>query len=228
MKIAILSWGSLIESGVQRGIRIVGGWNSGGPNLPIEFSRISQSGSRQKCLTLVIDELNGSDCPTHYAISSFKNLNIALMNLRVIENITLTYSIGYVNLISGAERGWARQNTPSSCDRIKEWAQTNQFDAVIWTSLLPNFEKILQIPFTTADAVNYVKSLAEPYQTDARSYILKTPMQVMTPVKSILMRDWMGENALAQSVVNSALAEEDTPRGETSLMRFLNRFRHHR
>ena len=228
MKIAILSWGSLIESGVQRGLRITGGWNTGGPNLPIEFSRISQSGTRQKCLTLVIDESNGSDCPTQYATSSFQNLNVALMNLRVVENITLTYSVGYVNIISGAERGWARQNAPVSCDRIKEWARANQYDAVIWTSLLPNFEKVLEIPFTTADAVAYVKSLTEPYQTQARGYILRAPMAIMTPVRSILMRDWMEENGAAQVVLDTALAEESAPRGEETLMRFLNRFRHHR
>jgi hypothetical protein len=228
MKIAFLSWGSLIETGVQRGLRITGGWNQCGPLLPIEFSRISQSGARQKCLTLVIDETNGCDVPTHYAVCSHPNLNVALMNLRVTENITLVYSIGYVNLISGTERGWARQNTPLSCDRIKEWARAKQFDAVVWTSLLPNFEKVLETPFTVEDAVAYVKSLPEPYQTAARSYILKAPMQVITPVRSILMRDWMEENTAAQAVLDEALQHEESPRGEDTLMRFLNRFRCHR
>jgi hypothetical protein len=230
MRIAILSWGSLIDSGVQRGLRIVGGWNTDGPTLPIEFSRISQSGTRQKCLTLVIDEVNGTNVKTHYAISSLANLDLALINLRLVENITLTYSVGYVNLIKGTERGWARQNHPISCDRIKVWAAEHHFDAVIWTSLLSNFEKVLEMPFTVSDAVEYVKSLSGQPKVEARNYILKSPAQVVTPVRTELMRYWMSRQAVQHVVSPPPITSTETGGSpESALMRIVNRFSfHHR
>src|ERR1700688_4143902 len=98
MKIAILSWGSLIKSGRGRGLAIGTEWRMSGPILPIEFSRVSQSGDRAGCLTLVIDEKNGVPVPTRYALSVHTNLDWALANLRNTENITFKYSAGYVNL----------------------------------------------------------------------------------------------------------------------------------
>lgn len=227
MKIAILSWGSLVGSGVERGLRIVGSWNRQGPILPVEFSRISQSGNRQKCLTLVLDEQNGVDVETYYARSLFTNLDLALVNLRRTENITLTYSIGYVNLVRNTERGWARENHPISCDRIKEWAEQNGFDAVIWTSLLSNFEKTLEIPFTVQNAVEYVKSLPEPFKTKAKQYILTSPPTICTPVRSLLMRNWANEQPRPLPI--SAPAHSTfTHTAEDALMRIVDRFRFHR
>ena len=66
MRIAILSWGSLIKTGVARGLQTASDFSEGGPILPIEFSRVSQAGERAGCLTLVIDEQNGVNVPTRY------------------------------------------------------------------------------------------------------------------------------------------------------------------
>jgi hypothetical protein len=52
MNIAILGWGSLVWD--QRVLPTESEWNSEGPRLPIEFSRVSQDGR----LTLVIDSCN--------------------------------------------------------------------------------------------------------------------------------------------------------------------------
>ncbi len=49
-KIGIIGWGSLIWD--PRGLPIKCKWHKNGPELPIEFSRISQDGR----LTLVIDK----------------------------------------------------------------------------------------------------------------------------------------------------------------------------
>jgi len=217
MRIAILSWGSLIRTGEARGLAINGEWNAAGPVLPIEFSRISQSGDRTGCLTLVIDEQNGVNTPTFYAVSSHNNLDWALSNLRFIENITLKYSVGYINLINHTERGWAREKTPISCDIITEWARRNSFDAVIWTSLLSNFEKALNIPFTVQSAVSYINSLSPQLKAKAMQYVNNSPATVVTPVRTAL---------------SNPLPLSDSPiiecAGEESLMRFVNRFRRQR
>jgi hypothetical protein len=63
-RIAILGWGSLIWE--PRELETIGGWQMGGPVLPIEFSRVSNDGR----LTLVVDEKNGVDVPTRYILSS--------------------------------------------------------------------------------------------------------------------------------------------------------------
>ena len=215
MKIAILSWGSLIKSGVSRGLEITSaGWSEGGPRLPIEFSRVSQSGNRAGCLTLVIDEQNGTFVPTQYAISSMIHLDWALLNLRFVESISLIYSVGYVNLIKNTERGWARQHHPLSCNIIKEWASENGIDAVIWTSLLSNFENVLCIPFTTENAVNYVRNLPESVKIKALEYINESPEEIITPVRSGLLNN---------STVREFELVGENP-GDRTLRRFLERF----
>ena len=188
MKIAILSWGSLIESGIRRGLAVTGGWNTGGPMLPIEFSRVSLSGDKAGCLTLVIDEQNGANVPTQYAISSNTNLDVALANLRIVENIKpeLKYTVGYVNILHDTERKFSRDNQPVSCNTIKEWARINQFDAVIWTSLRPNFEKVTTFSFSIEAAIQYVSHLPEPIMTKVFEYIRNAPREVITPLRRAL------------------------------------------
>ena len=61
MKIAILGWGSLIWN--PRILKVAGDWTLDGPTLPIEFSRISDNDR----LTLVIDEMDGTELVTRYA-----------------------------------------------------------------------------------------------------------------------------------------------------------------
>lgn len=56
--IAILSWGSLIWK--PEALPYQGAWNPGGPVLPLEFTRVKTA----RPLTLVLDQVNGVDCPT--------------------------------------------------------------------------------------------------------------------------------------------------------------------
>lgn len=196
MRIAIISWGSLIQTGVERGLRIAelpsggisGGWYSGGPVLPIEFSRISQTGERAGCLTLVIDERNGINVPTKYAPSATGNLNIALNNLRQVENIKpeLKYTIGYVNLVDNTERTWARTNSPVSCNTIKAWARSKGFEAVIWVSLVPNFQRLTGTPFSVVAATQYISHLPHEVMLKAFEYIHDAPVEVITPLRRVL------------------------------------------
>lgn len=216
MKIAVLSWGSLIKSGKDRGLAIIGDFVSGGPKLPIEFSRVSQSGNVAGCLTLVIDEKNGVPCPTQYAVSAMNHLDWALANLRGVERITLKYSVGYVNLVHGTERGWARENHPRSCDIITAWAREKNFDAVIWTSLLSNFEKTQEKPFTVDNAVSYVNGLSPQLKQKAMDYVMNAPGEVITPVRSRL-----SGTIIIASDLHQRPADEEQRRHDT-LMRFLN------
>ena len=98
---AILAWGSLVWD--RRNWPITNDWERGGPVLPIEFSRMSRSGERAGCLTLVIDEHHGANVPTRSALSPRTNLDDAIADLRSREG-TSSDRIGYVNLVRNAER----------------------------------------------------------------------------------------------------------------------------
>lgn len=179
MKIAVLAWGSLVWN--TGGLRIVGRWQTGGPTLPIEFSRVSDDGH----LSLVIDPKHGQPVETLFARSTFTNLTDAVANLRKRET-TSSQKIGYVNRIRHTERPYSRQHHPAACDAIKAWAQANEWDAVIWTALISNFQQRLKTPFSPFAAVDYVNSLRGTTKAKTLEYIRRAPAEVDTPVRQIL------------------------------------------
>jgi hypothetical protein len=181
MRIAILGWGSLIWD--RRDLPISMAWQRGGPVLPIEFSRMSRSGERAGCLTLVIDELHGANVRTRFAVSTRTNLDDAITDLRTREG-TSSDRIGYINLGRGTERAYARQRHPHACDTIKAWAQAQQWDAVVWTALTSNFEEVADRPFTVEAAIQHLNGLGEPAKSHALEYLQKAAPEVVTSVRS--------------------------------------------
>ena len=144
MKIAILGWGSLIWD-QQELPKVKGAWVKGGPALPIEFSRVSES--RGGILTLVIDPRNGIDAATKFAVSSRRDILDAVCDLRTREGTGLS-RVGYVNLVSGSQRSNAM---PETGNVVRRWALKNGFDAVIWTDLLSSFQKKVKKPFQSLE-----------------------------------------------------------------------------
>lgn len=187
MKIAILGWGSLIWN--KDSLLIAGDWHTGGPVLPIEFSRISGDGR----LTLVIDPQNGVPVTTLYARSEFENLNDAIANLRVREG-TSSEKIGFVNLVANTERDYSRQQHPDACDAIKLWAQEHDWQAVIWTALASNFSEKQNQPFTFAAAVEYVAGLSGSAKATALEYIHRAPDGIDTPVRQLILAQFPIDN----------------------------------
>jgi len=176
MKIAILAWGSLVWD--SKCLKFTGGWNSDGPNLPVEFARISKNGR----LTLVI--LKGADyLQTLWAYSSFEDLDIAIDNLRKREGPTITENIGYIRVDSGVYRC----NTfPSIVSGIKKWADRKSIDAVVWTDLPSNFENETMMPLTENNVLSYLKQLDNTSRESAEKYIRKTPSQIRTKFRSAI------------------------------------------
>jgi hypothetical protein len=184
MRIAIFGWGSLIWD--RRDLPITGDWQRGGPVLPIEFGRISRSGGRAGCLTLVIDEQYGANVTTRFAHSPRTNLDSAIADLRTREG-TSSGRIGYVNLVRNTEREYARQQHPHACDAIKAWAQAQRFGGGGVDGLASNFEEVAHRPFSVEAAVLYLKALVEPAKSRALEYLQKAPPEVMTPVRTAAM-----------------------------------------
>lgn len=183
MKIAILGWGSLIWD--PGSLRIKGDWQTGGPQLPIEFSRISNDGR----LTLVIDTENGKNVSSRYVMSSFTNLDDAIENLRKREKTTKK-NIGYATL--NAETHRSQHSGVVSI--IREWLRQTNFDAVVWTDLANNFADKRKSPFSIEAAISYLHELTGEAKMEAQKYIMLAPQEVNTPVRDRLNEiDWLSD-----------------------------------
>lgn len=183
MNIAILGWGSLINE--PRDLPIKGNWQSDGPELCIEFSRISQRGERADCLTLVIDERCDSTVTVLYVLSKRSNLQQAIEDLRQREGTELN-NIGFYQVETERVAPIALRRHPKSCETIQIWAQVKDFDAVIWTALSRRFKDAIGIPFNPSAALNYLNGLCAPTKEKALQYIQNTPPQIMTPFRKLL------------------------------------------
>lgn len=186
LRIAIIGWGSLIWD--PRKLPHEGAWQTGGPVLPLEFSRVSSD-----CrLTLVIDFVNGEKVTTLFTLSSRTDLRDAIKDLKVREGTTLK-RIGYVNVLTGED---SRQELEQASvhDSIAGWARTLNFSAAVWTALPPTFEKKTGKPFSVKNAYDYLASLPCTIRDIALQYIANTPDEVMTPLR---------REILQRSIVNS-------------------------
>ena len=194
MNIALLAWGSLLWDKGE--LALATGWERGGPELPLEFSRVSTS--RNGALTLVIDPKHGTDISTFVAISHFQHLDHALSNLCRREGTSLE-SIGYVCCHCGK----SRSNILSTASkRIADWAKKQTIDAVIWTDLPSNFDTIDKsaysdiddpaLPFSMTNAQRYLHGLQAVGAAKAREYIKKAPSEVLTALRKRMQDDpWL-------------------------------------
>ena len=184
MRIAILGWGSLIKE--PRDLLISGEWQSDGPKLWIEFSRISQRGVRAGCLTLVIDERCESEVTTLYVLSKCNDLSQAIADLAERER-TSHDDIGFCEAAAARFAPNAMSRHPKSCERIRAWALEKSFDAVIWTALARRFKDAIGMPFSPAAALKYLNGLPATTKERALDYIHNAPAQTMTPFRRLLL-----------------------------------------
>lgn len=184
MKIAILGWGSLLwdVEGYQNFTEQHGDWAFDGPELPLEFSRISES--RKKALTLVIDEKNGASCRVAYAMSKRKNADDAICDLRSREG-TILPRIGYHFLDD------SRNGEPNVPDSIKTWGSDKQFDVVIWTGLSTNFPSDEKPAFSIDAALAHLKGLSPEGKVKAAEYIWRAPDFIKTKLRdAVQLEPW--------------------------------------
>jgi hypothetical protein len=172
MRIGFLGWGSLIWNPSR--LPIVGDWQRGGPVLPVEFSRIS----KDRRLTLVIDEANGIETVTRYALSSRTDVRDAVEDLRIREGTSQDF-IGFLNLAEST----MNSTRPLITNRIWEWAMTAGVDAVIWTALTSNFRQKTGKRFSIERAITYLQGLRGIERERAFDYIRNAPEEVSTPLR---------------------------------------------
>lgn len=171
MKIAVLGWGSLIWC--PRNLRVSGEWNKDGPQLPIEFARVSRDGR----LTLVILS-SANPVPVLWARMDARNLDEAIKNLKEREETT-TDKIGFIDLISDRYHSGIIEIL-----EIKTWAQGIDIDAVIWTDLPSNFETKMRKSINKGNIVSYLNSLQGKEKQLAEKYIRNAPVQIRTEFRT--------------------------------------------
>lgn len=178
-KLAILGWGSLLWEPSPDFDQRHGAWSLDGPELKLEFCRVSAS--RRGALTLVIDSAHGMTCRVAYALSTRNSLKDAVDDLRWREETTRK-NIGFV-----ATEGSFRQGRCSaSVNTISIWTKERKLDGVVWTDLPSNFEEILAKPFTLEAGLAYLEQLDSEAKAKAVEYIDRAPAFINTPLREAL------------------------------------------
>lgn len=175
MKIAVLGWGSLIWD--PRNLKIKSNeWQEDGPNMPIEFARIS----RNKRLTLVLYS-KAEKVQVLWNYTDVMNLDEAVENLREREG-TVSSRIGFVEIKTGR----SRCSVIPIKDEIAEWAKEKGIDAVIWTDLSSNFKDKTDQNLDEKTVLNYLENLSPDEKENAKIYIKKAPKQIKTRIRKII------------------------------------------
>ncbi|MBD1867071.1 hypothetical protein H6F95_07085 [Cyanobacteria bacterium FACHB-471] len=181
--IAILGWSSLIWK--PQDLPYEGTWQQGGPVLPLEFTRVKTA----RPLTLVLDPVNGADCPTQFVWSSRTNLADVIQDIQDRENAS-PEETGYIDLqqnLSSIEDYPEQVNV----DRIvRQWCHKQQIPAAVWTAIPPNFTEELGVEFSVETAMQYLEQVPKSDQDSVVEYIQNTPPEITTPFRQHVETIW--------------------------------------
>jgi hypothetical protein len=194
MKIAILGWGSLLwEGGSEFDKWIEEPWYDDGPQLKVEFSRVSEK--RLGALTLVIDAEHGFLTQVAWCLSKRARFEDAVADLRCREGTPIE-NIRHICIDDEP----APRNIADKQDLIVAWAREHKLDAVIWTALESNFRQKVGKPFSVTAVVAYVKSLSPDAKAKAAEYVWRAPEFVKTAVRSALQQEpWFSKPSSGRS-----------------------------
>lgn len=186
MRIAVLGWGSLVWD--TRMLMLGGPFTPTGPSLPLEFSRVS----RDRRLTLVIDEEHGTPCTTYAAPSVHIDLDEAIDNLRLREGMPGPDGIGFVDVYEHTSSDVAWNRHPRAITTIETWAMRNGFRAVIWTALDSNFHEPDKagVPFSVEAAIAYLQALDGERLEAALRYFRNAPPEISCALRTAVDQRW--------------------------------------
>jgi hypothetical protein len=174
-RVAILGWGSLLWDGGPAFDAQHDPWRCDGPELRIEFSRISAT--RGGALTLAIDAENGAPTQVAWCLSRRATIGEAIEDLRVREGAAARH-IGNFSIGGGVH-----YRDGEAFAVIRVWASTRGLDGVVWTDLPSNFMEIAGQPFSVAAGIAYLQSLNSDSRARAMEYIWRAPDRVRTPLR---------------------------------------------
>ena len=172
--IVCLGWGSLIWN--PGSLPLENEWNSDGPQLPVEYTRVSGGGR----LTLVITE-GAPAITTFWSRLSVSSVDHAIEALAQREGCAQA-AIGF----------WTDGNMSrhTQAGRIATWAKDRNCVAAVWTALKPGFPHSRGEPLTCEQALSHLRILEGDERADAEEYIRRTPGQVRTPYRTAIEQEF--------------------------------------
>lgn len=194
VKVAVLTWGALAwEPGDLPLVyddpeKPESAWHEGGPEVPIEFSRVAVD-----CrLIPVIDPVHGVPVPTLYAHSRRNDRELAIQDLMKAIGASNPKRIGFVDIKENKHRALLHMGM---AEPIKAWARSHDVDVVIWAELPANFSNHTGRDFSLDAAVTYLGELPRVLVEQAREYVNRAPAAIDTPLRRKLAAEgWPGLN----------------------------------
>ncbi len=182
MRIAILGWGSLIWNPDR--LEHDGRWRTGGPVLPIEFSRISPDGR----LTLIVDPVHGSPTVTRWSLARRASIEDVAADLAARERCGIE-DIGTVDAATGAH---SRSRFPEQVGvhaTVADWCRRQRLGGAVWTALPATFEARTGKRFSVEHGLSYLDSLRGEPRAAALEYVRNAPPQVASPLRRAFTAD---------------------------------------
>lgn len=176
--IACLGWGSLTWK--REGLPVRGGWHTDGPQLPVEFTRVS-GGER---LTLVVTE--GAPPVTvlwsALAVPSLDDAMKALAEREGVDQSRIHLSIGL----------WSPDQSSRHAEAaiVGDWATERALTAVTWTALKPGFPGGRGKPLTCEEALDHLRGIRGFNRENAEEYIRRAPAQIRTPYRAAIEEEF--------------------------------------
>jgi hypothetical protein len=98
--------------------------------------------------------------------------------------------VGFVNFITHQANQGIKSKQSGPIGAISTWAQSRDYDAVIWTALGIKFKETTGVNFSVDAALSYLDGLDAEKQATALAYIRRAPPEVRTPVRTAVERRW--------------------------------------
>ena len=179
MRIAVLAWGSLVwaPANDHGELAMAGEWQDDGPQLPVEFARISSDGR----LTLVIVPGYPHLSRVKWAISALEDLDTAIANLARRETNAPIHRIHGIG-----PDGPVGEPDPATVEAVSAWLAGHSYlDAAIWTGLPPG-RRWGPGGWSLEAAIAHLAGLDEATRARAHEYVDRAPRSVDTPVRRAL------------------------------------------
>jgi hypothetical protein len=167
--IACLGWGSLIWR--PDNLRIEDEWLRDGPELPVEFTRVSRG-----TLVLIHD---ARPVAVLWAAMAVADLDEAIESLATREGI-VNENIRCSIVV------WSAGRVSRHIERevIAEWARAKNITAVVWTALKPGPANNRGQPMTLVEAIEHLRRLRGAEWAAAKEYIRRAPAQIRTAYRA--------------------------------------------
>ena len=193
MRIALLGWGSLLWEGGLDFDKYRDEWKFDGPQVQLEFSRISMR--RLGALTLVIDPEHGALTAVAWCLSRRRCVDDAICDLRCREETTLE-NIGRLVVPEMSPSVGGAPRNEANADPMVTWARNKNVGVVIWTALKSNFMSKRKCPFSVPAAISYLNTLPPEGKVKAAEYVWRAPAFVQTPLREALQQEpWFAVSA---------------------------------